>query len=76
MAEEKRYRSLVKAVSWRITGTIDTFIVSYFITGKVSLALSISGVEVITKMSLYYFHERIWTRLKFGKVVKEPDYEI
>lgn len=76
MAEEKRYRSLVKAVSWRITGTIDTFIVSYFITGKVSLALSISGVEVITKMSLYYFHERIWTRLNFGKVVKQPDYEI
>jgi len=76
IVEEKRYRSIVKAISWRVTGTIDTFIVSYIITGKPVLALSISGVEVVTKMFLYYWHERLWTRIKFGKVVKEPEYNI
>ena len=76
MSGERRYRSFIKAVSWRLTGTIDTFIVSYLITGKVGLAASISGVEVITKMVLYYCHERVWTRVKFGKIEKKPEYEI
>jgi uncharacterized membrane protein len=76
MADEKRYRSLVKAISWRVTGTLDTFVVSYLITGEVALAISISGVEVVTKMFLYYWHERLWTRIKFGKKVAEPEYEI
>jgi uncharacterized membrane protein len=73
---EHRYRSLVKAISWRITGSIDTFVVSYLITGKPALALSISGVEVITKMILYYFHERTWDKLKFGRKKLSPEYEI
>jgi uncharacterized membrane protein len=73
---EQRYRSIVKAISWRITGSIDTFIVSYLITGKTALALSISGVEVITKMVLYYFHERTWNKLKFGRKQLDPEYDI
>jgi uncharacterized membrane protein len=73
---EHRYRSLLKSISWRITGSIDTFIVSYIITGKPALALSISGVEVITKMFLYYWHERLWNRMNFGKKEIKPDYEI
>ena len=72
---EHRYRSIVKAVSWRITGSIDTFVVSYIITGKAVVALSISGVEVFTKIGLFYFHERIWNRLKFGRKI-EPEYDI
>lgn len=76
MSDEKRYRSVVKAISWRVTGTLDTFVVSYIITGKVALAVSISGVEVITKMFLYYWHERLWTRIKFGKKQVQPEYEI
>ncbi len=75
--KDKNYRSLLKSVSWRITGTIDTFIISYIITGKVSLAFSISGVEVFTKISLYYFHERIWNKIDIGREKPtEPDYEI
>lgn len=74
---EKSYRSIIKSISWRITGTIDTFIISYLITGQIHFALSISGVEVVTKMILYYFHERIWNKVKFGKVKQEgPEYEI
>lgn len=55
--------SLLKAVSWRIIGTIDTIVISYFLTGKLTLAISIGGIEVITKMTLYYLHERAWIKL-------------
>jgi uncharacterized membrane protein len=73
---EHRYRSIVKSISWRITGSLDTFIVSYIITGKAGVALSISGVEVFTKIILFYFHERIWNKLKFGRKKVEPEYDI
>jgi uncharacterized membrane protein len=73
---EHRYRSIVKSISWRITGSLDTFIVSFIITGKAGVALSISGVEVFTKIILFYFHERIWNKLKFGRKKVEPEYDI
>ncbi|MDD4330097.1 MAG: DUF2061 domain-containing protein [Aliarcobacter sp.] len=74
---EKPYRSVVKAISWRTVGTIDTMIVSYFITGNLIMAASIGSIEVVTKMALYYFHERAWNKLSFGRV-KPPatDYQI
>ncbi|MBS2101005.1 DUF2061 domain-containing protein [Carboxylicivirga linearis] len=75
--KEKRYRSIVKTISWRVTGTIDTFLVSYLITGKVGIAASISGVEVFTKLLLYYLHERVWNRIKLGKEkMADPEYQI
>lgn len=55
--------SLMKTVSWRIVGTLDTILVSYLMTGKVKIALSIGGLEVVTKMILYYLHERAWIKL-------------
>lgn len=64
---EKSYRSIAKSVSWRTIGTIDTIVISLFITGKLDLALAIGGVEVFTKMALYYLHERTWNRIKFGR---------
>jgi uncharacterized membrane protein len=74
MYEEKPYRSLVKAISWRVTGTLDTMVVSYIITGSLTMAASIGLIEVVTKMILYYGHERLWTRLKFG-IKKKEDVE-
>ncbi len=68
---DKHYRSLIKAVSWRVTGTVDTIVVSYFITGHMTTALKIGVVEVFTKIMLYYGHERVWEKLSFGRV-KEP----
>ncbi len=65
---DKHYRSLVKAVSWRITGSVDTLVISYLITGKMKYALTISGVELFTKIGLYYVHERVWEKLSFGRV--------
>jgi uncharacterized membrane protein len=60
---DKPIKSFMKSISWRIVGTIDTMVISYFITGKVSLALSIGSVEVLTKTVLYYFHERLWAHI-------------
>lgn len=74
---EKHYRSILKTVSWRITGTLDTMVVSYIVTGSLKWAASIGLLEVFTKMVLYYFHERIWSRLRIGLEVKQPpDYSI
>ena len=67
VAKEKPIRSVVKSISWRIIGTIDTMIISWIVTGKLNTALLIGGVEVITKMVLYFFHERIWNSIKWGK---------
>jgi uncharacterized membrane protein len=52
--------SFTKGISWRIIGTLDTIIISYFVTGQWKFALSIGTVEVFTKIILYYFHERAW----------------
>ena len=68
---EKHYRSLIKAISWRVTGSIDTLVISFMVTGKIKWALSISGVELFTKVFLYYVHERMWNRIPIGRV-KEP----
>jgi uncharacterized membrane protein len=74
---EKSYRSVVKSVSWRTIGTIDTFLISLLVTGKLNFALTIGGVEVFTKMVLYYFHERAWNRISFGRIKQSKvDYQI
>jgi uncharacterized membrane protein len=60
------YRHIAKTVSWRVIGTIDTMVLSFFITGDLTIALSIGGLEVFTKMILYFLHERIWYKIPFG----------
>tara|TARA_A100001011_G_C14061489_1_gene736333 strand:- start:560 stop:784 length:225 start_codon:yes stop_codon:yes gene_type:complete len=72
---ESRRRSLVKSMSWRITATITTTIISFVITGNISLALQIGLFELIAKMGLYYFHERLWVKIKFG-LKSNLDYQI
>lgn len=78
---DKPIKSIMKSVSWRIVGTIDTMIISYFITGRVTIALSIGSVEVITKTVLYYFHERLWAhihKIKLNLLIKSngKQYEV
>ena len=60
-------RSFIKSLSWRVLGTIDTIIISYFIIGNFSSALSIGGIELVTKMFLYVFHERLWNKIEWGR---------
>lgn len=66
MSDTKR-RSLAKAVSWRVTGTADTFLISWLITGEPLLATGIAVTEVVTKVFLYWAHERAWNRVTWGK---------
>ncbi len=67
-APNARLRSLVKAVSWRVVGSLDTFILTMIVTGKLRYAVSIAGVEALTKIGLYYVHERIWRKVSWGRL--------
>jgi uncharacterized membrane protein len=60
-------RSFAKALSWRVTGTVDTIIISLVVTGSIKLAAAIGLTEVITKSLLYYFHERAWLKIPYGR---------
>lgn len=74
---EKPYRSIIKAISWRMIGTIDTIFISFLIVGNFKFAVSIGGVELFTKMFLYFVHERLWNKIKLGRVEQKPiDYQI
>jgi uncharacterized membrane protein len=60
-------RSLAKAVTWRMTGTIDTFAISWLITGELLLASGIAVTEILTKIVLFWLHERAWNRIGWGR---------
>jgi uncharacterized membrane protein len=64
---ETHARSVLKAVSWRTLGTIDTFVISWFMTGRAGIAGSIAALEVITKIAWYYLHERVWAAIAWGR---------
>lgn len=75
---ETRLRSVLKAISWRCTGTLDTFCVSFLVltfTGitegnklqTLQVSSGIAAVEVVTKIVLYYLHERAWMRIHIGR---------
>jgi len=65
--KDAHFRSLAKAVTWRLTGSIDTFILSLLITGNIKIAGSISALEVVTKILLFYSHERAWALIPWGR---------
>ncbi len=74
---DKKRRSIVKTISWRTVGTIDTIIISWIVIGDINFAVTIGGIELFTKMALYFFHERAWNKSNFGRVKEAPiDYEI
>jgi uncharacterized membrane protein len=60
-------RHILKTITWRLVGTIDTILLSWLITGNLTISLAIGSVEVLTKMLLYFLHERVWYKyIKFG----------
>lgn len=65
---ETNTRSIVKTVTWRLTGSGATFLISYIMTGNLSIAGTIAVVQMTSNTVLYYIHERIWNRLKWGKL--------
>ncbi len=64
---ESNVRSIAKTISWRITGSFSTFLISYFILGSFLIAGSIAVVQITANTILYYLHERIWNRIHWGK---------
>jgi len=66
-----RRRHLAKTITWRIIGTVDTVIIGWIVTGDPWIGVKVGGVEMITKMVLYYFHERAWFR--YGNIGRTED---
>ena len=61
-----RRRHILKTITWRIVASIDTFLLTWLVTGNPKAGLAVSGLEVLTKMVLYYFHERAWYNFGLG----------
>ena len=72
---ESHPRSFVKAVTWRMMGSIDTFVLSYLFTRNVKAAGAIASTEIITKIGLYYVHERLWSLSDWGHRRERGDRE-
>ena len=67
MQYETKKRSVLKALSWRTWATITTAIIVFVFTGELALAITVGFLEVLAKMGLYFFHERLWQKISFGK---------
>ena len=67
MQYETKKRSILKAISWRTWATITTAIIVFIFTGELALAITVGFLEVFAKMGLYFFHERLWQKINFGK---------
>jgi len=65
--KDAHYRSIIKAISWRTFATITTILIVFAFTRKLVLSLEIGTIEVMVKLIIYYFHERLWTLTSFGK---------
>ena len=70
---DKHWRSLAKAISWRATGSLDTFVLAFLFTGHAKVAAAISLTEVATKIVLYFVHERVWQRIPIGREDMAPE---
>lgn len=73
--QDSPVRSLAKAISWRVTGSLDTIMLAWFFSSEITVAVSIGLTEVVTKIVLYYLHERAWTRISLGKYSSSRSYE-
>ncbi len=74
---ERKRRSIAKTISWRAVGTLDTILISWLVVGNLNFAVTIGGVELFTKMALYFFHERAWNKCSYGREKQTPiEYEI
>ncbi|MCR4309134.1 MAG: DUF2061 domain-containing protein [Deltaproteobacteria bacterium] len=72
---ESHKRSIAKTISWRVVATIITGVVTYFLTGRLDFAVTVGLADTFVKFFIYYAHERIWTRISYGKV-RPLEYEI
>ena len=69
-----KLRSVIKTLTWRTIASLDTFLITWIVTGNPKAGITVSLIEVVTKMGLYFFHERTWLRTKWG-IIKENENE-
>ena len=72
---ESHKRSIAKTISWRVAATLITGVVTYFLTGRLDFAVTVGLTDTLVKFFIYYVHERMWTRISYGKV-RPLDYQI
>lgn len=72
---ETHTRSLAKAVSYRILGSVSTAVIFFVLTGRPGLSLGAGAMDMVVKIGLYFLHERLWNHINFGRA-KPPEYEI
>ena len=66
------FRSLIKGISYRFFGTLDTIIISWIVSRNPLIALKIGFTEVTTKIILFYLHERLWRKIPYGRMKQNP----
>jgi uncharacterized membrane protein len=74
-AFESRKRSIAKSLSWRVLAAIITGSVALVLTHKLEFAAKIGLIDTVVKLAIYFFHERIWNKIDYGRV-PAPDYEV
>lgn len=72
---ETHFRTIAKALSWRFIATMITFSIAWIVTGTLKVAMEIGIADTLIKLGAYYFHERAWINVNFGKQ-KPPEYQI
>jgi len=65
--KDAHFRSIIKSLSWRVFATLTTILIVFAFTRKLVLSLGVGAVEIVVKLILYYFHERIWGAIPFGR---------
>ena len=70
--KDKHLRSLVKSLSYRICGTIVTAVIVFLFTRKWTLSLAVGAVDFVSKLATFYFHERVWSMIRWGSTVPQP----
>ena len=64
---ESNSRSIAKTITWRLTGSGSTFMISWLITGNLAIAGTILGIHFVSNTLLYFIHERVWNKIDWGK---------
>ena len=67
MTTDLKKRTIVKTLTWRVTASLTTFVIAWVLTGDLLIGATIGSIEAITKIFLYYFHERIWNNIIWAK---------
>ena len=67
MPVDTKKRTIAKTMTWRITASLTTFLIAWVLTGDLLIGVSIGSIEAIAKIFLYYFHERTWSNVHWGK---------